>query len=192
MRTLTYYVATTIDGFIAGPDGQFDFFTIDPELMAVMNAEQPETVPTAIRAVTGLETAPNKRFDTVLMGRGTYEPALKEGITSPYAHLRQYVFSQTLTAMDPEVEIVASDPAEFVQRLKREPGQGIWLCGGGRLAGSLLPVIDELMIKRYPLVAGSGIPMVDRPFDPVGFTVTDTRTFDSGATVTTYVRASRD
>lgn len=192
MRTLTYYVATTLDGFIAGPDGQFDFFTIDPELMAVMNAEQPETVPTAIRALTGLEAVPNKRFDTVLMGRGTYEPALKEGITSPYAHLRQYVFSQTLTAMDPEVEIVASDPAEFVQRLKREPGQGIWLCGGGRLAGSLLPVIDELMIKRYPLVAGSGIPMVDRPFDPVGFTVTDTRTFDSGATVTTYVRASRD
>lgn len=190
MRKLTYYVATTIDGFIAGPDGQFDFFTIDPELMSVVNAEQPETVPTALRAPYGLETAPNKRFDTVLMGRGTYEPALKEGITSPYAHLRQYVFSQTLSAADPGVEIVASDPVEFVQRLKRQPGQEIWLCGGGRLAGSLLPMIDELMIKRYPVIAGSGISMVDRPFDPAAFAVTGIRTFDSGASVTTYVRAS--
>ncbi|GAA2631532.1 dihydrofolate reductase family protein [Dactylosporangium fulvum] len=189
MRKLVYYVAATVDGFIAGPRGEFDFFPMHSDLLAAMNAEQPETVPTAFRAQAGLADAPNLRFDTVLMGRGTYEPALKEGITSPYAHLRQYVFSRTLAATDPEVEIVTDDPVGFVQRLKQQPGKDIWLCGGGSLAGQLLPEIDELMVKRYPVMVGSGIPMFDAPFRPAPLSVAGTRTFGSGASVVTYTWA---
>jgi len=188
MRKLCYYVATTIDGFIAGPEGQFDFFPLEPDLMAAINAELPETVPTQFRAAVGLTDAPNLRFDTVVMGRGTYEPALKEGITSPYAHLRQYVFSRTLTGPDPEVEIVSSDPVAFVRDLKRQEGLDIWLCGGASLAGQLRSEIDELVVKRYPVVIGAGIPMFAGPFDPARFAVTDTRPFESGAAVMTYTR----
>ncbi|WP_272424439.1 dihydrofolate reductase family protein [Polyangium jinanense] len=188
MRKLIYYIATTLDGFIAGPDGQSDFFPIDPDLMAAMNAEQPETVPTRLRAAAGLTDAENLRFDTTLMGRGTYELALKEGITSPYAHLQQYVFSRTLTTTDPHVEIVSGDPVAFIRQLKQQPGMDIWLCGGGQLAGHLRREIDELMIKRYPVVIGAGIPVFAGQFDPVGFTLIGTRTFPSGATVTTYMR----
>ncbi|MEN3613465.1 dihydrofolate reductase family protein [Plantactinospora sp. ZYX-F-223] len=188
MRKLVYYVASTVDGYLAGPGGEYDFFPIDPDLTAVMNEKQPETVPTGLRAVFGLTDAPNRRFDTVLMGRHSYEPALREGITSPYAHLRQYVFSRTLTGSDPTVEIVDSDPVALVRELKQTAGLDIWLCGGGRLAGTLLPEIDELIVKRYPLVIGAGIPLFGGAFQPVPFTVTDTRTFASGAALVTYSR----
>jgi dihydrofolate reductase len=189
MRKLVYYVAATIDGFIAGPDGEFDFFPIDPDLMAAMNNELPETVPTHLRELAGLTDAANNRFDTVLMGRGTYEPALKEGITSPYAHLTQYVFSRTLTTTDPGVEIIADDPVTFARTLKTRAGADIWLCGGGTLAGQLRPEIDELLVKRYPIVIGTGIPLFTGAFDVTGYTLIDTRTFASGATLSSYARA---
>ncbi|MEU7804548.1 dihydrofolate reductase family protein [Micromonospora arborensis] len=188
MRKLVYYIGTTIDGFIAGPNGEFDFLPIEPDVLAAINAEMPETVPTQFRAAVGLTEAPNLRFDTVVMGRGTYEPALKEGITSPYAHLRQYVFSRTLTSSDPEVEIVSGDPVDVIRGLKQEDGQDIWLCGGGHLARQLLPEIDEMVVKRYPLAIGAGISMFDGPFNPVRFAVASTRTFESGAAVITYTR----
>ncbi|MFY1672480.1 dihydrofolate reductase family protein [Plantactinospora sp. WMMB334] len=116
-------------------------------------------------------------------------PALREGVTSPYAHLRQIVFSGTLTGTDPEVEIVDTDPVEFVRTLKRAEGQDIWLCGGGRLAGALLPEIDELIVKRCPVAIGAGIPLFAGVFRPVPLALTGSRTFDSGAAVVTYTPA---
>jgi dihydrofolate reductase len=189
LRTLTYYIAATIDGFIAGPDGQFDFFPFERDVAAEILAEYPETMPVHVRGPLGLTDVANKRFDTILMGRGTYEVGLREGITGPYPHLKQYVFSRTLTGTDPQVEIVSGEPVEFVRELKQQKGMGIWLCGGGRLAGQLLPEIDELVIKRNPLVIGSGIPLFDGPFDPTRFTPTSTRTFETGVAIVTYTRS---
>lgn len=100
---------------------------------------------TQFRDQAGLTDTPNRHFDTVLMGRSTYEL----GSASPYAHLRQIVFSRTLTSPDPAVRI-ETDPVETVRTLKQEDGGlGIWLCGGADLAGQLLPEIDELIVKRY-------------------------------------------
>lgn len=147
-------------------------------------------MPTHIRSQLGV-TAEGRHFDTVVMGRGTYAPALDAGITSPYAHLRQYVVSTTLPAdMDPQLEVVAGDPLALVRRLKQESGLGVWLAGGGRLAGTLLAEIDELVIKRYPVVIGAGIPLInaDRS-QPLPFAITDTRALEGGTTVTTYVRS---
>lgn len=186
MRQLTYHVGTTLDGFIASPDGQFDFFPFEGDLAAALLAEYPETIPAHGRGPLGLHGVANKRFDTVLMGRATYEPGLAAGVTSPYPHLRQYVFSRTLARLDPAVEIVPTDPVAFVRDLKRQDGAGIWLCGGANLAGQLLAEIDELVIKRYPVVIGSGIPLFRAPFLPAGFTLTDSRVFNTGATITTY------
>ncbi|MFG3339981.1 dihydrofolate reductase family protein [Glycomyces sp. NPDC048151] len=189
-RELTYYVATSIDGYIAGPAGQFDAFPIPPDVSAAMNEARPETVPTAYRAPAGLADAPNRLYDTVLMGRGTYLPGLAEGHPSPYAHLRQYVFSSTLDpAIAEDVVFTAADPVAVVRDLKRQQGKGIWLCGGGRLAGALIGEIDEIVVKRYPLVFGGGIPMFAGTYVPTGFTLTDDRAFDSGAAVQTYRKA---
>ncbi|SDN12421.1 dihydrofolate reductase family protein [Allokutzneria albata] len=188
MRTLSYYIASTVDGFIATPDGAADFFPWEGDHNAVMTAEYPETLPTHVAAAVGLPPSEPRHFDTVLMGRGTYEVVLKEGIRSPYAHLRQYVFSTGLEQQHPDVEIVPGDPVAKVRELKAQEGKGIWLCGGGVLAGALREEIDELLVKIYPIVAGSGIPLFDGEFRATGFRLTAHRVFDSGMAFMTYSR----
>ncbi|SCL67551.1 dihydrofolate reductase family protein [Micromonospora peucetia] len=188
MRKLVYYVASTLDGFIAAPDGAYDFFQLDPDLAAHLAANWSQTFPTFAHPQFGIDE-PEGRFDSLVMGRATYDPALKVGVTSPYAHLKQYVFSRTLPpAAEPEVEIVSTDPVEFVRELRRQPGRDIWLCGGGQLAGQLLPQVDELIIKLNPYVVGSGIPLAARGFDPRRFDLVDTRPFDSGVVILHYAR----
>ncbi|KFG08675.1 dihydrofolate reductase family protein [Streptomyces scabiei] len=196
MRKLVYYVGVSLDGRIAGPGGEFDFFPQGDEQQAAAyatwtNALYPETVPTAYRAAVGVADAPNRRFDTVVMGLGSYRPALDHGITSPYAHLRQYVVSSTLAPdTDPAVTVVPSDPLALVRELKGEAGTDldVWLCGGGRLAGTLLPEIDELLIKTYPVIAGTGVPVVDGAFDPTVFDVAERTSFPNGVTLTRLTR----
>jgi dihydrofolate reductase len=189
VRALTYYVGMSLDGYIAAPDGSFDFFPVNQAVLDFIAAEYPETLPSHVRAHLGV-TAPGTRFDTVVMGRATYAPALQVGITSPYAHLRQYVASTTLPAgSDPQVTVVP-DPLGLVRRLKQEDGAGIWLAGGGRLAGALLDEIDELVIKRYPVVVGAGIPAIAADHaTALPLEITDERTLVGGSTVTTYTRA---
>ncbi|MEU7908051.1 dihydrofolate reductase family protein [Actinoplanes sp. NPDC049118] len=174
MRKLVYYVAAGLDGFIAAPDGSWDFFgPMDPDLAAFIAQRYPETLPTALREQLGI-TAPNQAFDTVVMGRGTYEPALAAGVTSPYAHLDQYVFSRTLDpGVDPAVTVVAEDPVPYLRKLKRQPGGDIWLCGGGTFAAAVRHEIDEFVVKLNPVLTGDGIPLVGGPFDPQRLTLLD-------------------
>ena len=185
MRKLVYYVAVSLDGYIAGPNGEIDFYPLSDQMAGWINARYPETLPTHVRKLVGLDGVPNRVFDTLVMGRGTYEPALDVPTTSPYAHLRQYVVSRTLTIDDPAVRVETGDPVELVRRLKAEDtGMDIYLCGGGKLAASVFDEIDEIILKRYPVVAGAGIPMVAGPFRPAMFTVTERESFDNGAQVT--------
>ncbi|MGP9018660.1 dihydrofolate reductase family protein [Streptomyces sp. BR1] len=189
MRQLSYCVALSIDGFTAAPDGAYDFYPVSDELVGFMVGELPDALPTGVRKAMGIDGAVNSRYDTVLMGRGTYEPALREGITNPYAHLRQIVFSRSLVeSPDPAVEVVAGDPVAYVRELKREEGLDLYLCGGADLAGQLIDEIDELVIKSYPVVAGAGIPLFRAGFGPRAFVPTGSRSFENGTVVTTYTR----
>jgi dihydrofolate reductase len=190
VRALTYYVGVTLDGFIAAPDGSYDFFPVTEPLLEFIAQEFPETLPTHVRGQLQIAD-PGTRFDAVVMGRATYEPALQAQITSPYAHLDQHVVSTTLPAdIDPAVQ-VSRDPVQLVRRLKSELGAGVWLAGGGVLAGALLDEIDVLVLKRYPIVLGAGIPLFGagaaeaRPFD-----VVDERSLSGGTQVSTYARAT--
>lgn len=190
MRALTYYVGVSLDGFIAAPDGSFDFFPVDAAVMELIATEYPETLPGHVRQQLGLD-APAVQFDTVVMGRGTYAPALAAGITSPYPHLQQYVVSTGLpSSPDPQVAL-AADPLTLVRDLKSQEGAGIWLAGGGRLAGALLDEIDRLVIKRYPVVIGAGVPVISAP-RPIAlpFQRTDEHVLSGGTVVTTYLRAT--
>jgi dihydrofolate reductase len=190
MRELTYYIALSLDGFIAGPNGEVDFYPLADDHTAYMNEHYPEMVPTHVRAAGGLADVANRRFDTIVMGRRTYDPALQVGITSPYAHLRQIVFSRSLGASpDPAVEVVSDDPITRVRELKGGEGLGIYLAGGGQLAGELLPEIDRLVVKKYPVVAGSGLQAFATGFAPTQFTLEDARTFSNGCAVLTYRRS---
>ena len=189
MRKLVYYVGVSLDGYIAGPGGEFEFYPVADDMAAWINERYPETIPTHIRPHVGLEDAANKRFDTLVMGLGTYQPALDIDVTSPYAHLRQYVVSTTLDGIpDPGVELVR-EPHGIVRKLKaEEDGKDIWLCGGGALAGALLPEIDELIIKSYPVVAGAGVSAFTGGFRPTLFTPADRKEFGNGAQVTWFTR----
>jgi dihydrofolate reductase len=190
MRKLVYVVGASVDGFIAGPDGEVDFYPVTPDVVAVLASDLADTLPAHVRAQLGVSGAP-QRYDTVVMGRATYEPALALGITSPYAPLRQLVVSSTLPdPPDAEVEIVRGDPVAAVRTLKAEAGRDVLLVGGGRLAGALLAEIDELVVKLYPVVAGSGVPLFSAPFTPTGLTLTGTRVLERGTVVLTYTPAS--
>lgn len=192
LRKLTYFIACSIDGFIGDPSGDATsmYTFVDEEFLEFLKAEHPETVSTPARRALGFDDLPNRRFDTVIQGRSSYDLALKEGLTSPYAHMREYVASRTLTeSPDPQVEIVSDDVVGKVRDLKAEDGEfGIYLCGGAQLAGALLDEIDELVIKTYPIVYGTGMPMFGSDFAVTEFTLGETRTFGNGAVVRTYSR----
>ncbi|MFJ5263985.1 dihydrofolate reductase family protein [Streptomyces sp. NPDC088387] len=192
MRKLTYYIACSIDGFIGDPDGDATsmYRFVDEEFSAFIHEEYPETLPTHVREALGIDHLENRRFDTIIQGRGSYDLALKERVTSPYAHLRQYVASTTLDeSPDPAVEIVSGDLVAKIRELKAEDRElGIYLCGGAQLAGQLLGEVDELVIKTYPLVYGAGMPMFGSGFDATEFTLGSVRTFRNGALMRTYTR----
>ncbi len=187
MRELVYYVAVTIDGFIADPEGGFDPFLIEGDHASVVFGEYADALPAHAHAALGV-TPPRTHFDTVIMGWNTLTPALDVGITSPYPHLRQIVASRHPRDHDPSITMT-DDPLATVRDLKNEDGLDIWLCGGGELAGALLPEIDRLVLKRNPLVFGSGIPLFgNAPYEPRAFALTKTRPFESGVVIEEYAR----
>jgi dihydrofolate reductase len=163
VRALTYFVAVSLDGFIAAPDHTFDAFPQQGDHIDWIFREWADTLPTVGQEMVGIEPD-NSRFDTVLMGWNTYAAGFPHGVTDPYQHLRQYVFSRTHDKADGDIVVTDRDPVAVVRELKAEPaGSGIWLCGGGRLASSLVHEIDRLVLKVNPLLLGSGIPPPRRP-----------------------------
>jgi dihydrofolate reductase len=159
MRKLKYYVACTVDRFISRHDGSFDFYLTEGEHIADLLESFPETIPAHLRSSLGVHSA-NKCFDAVLMGRRTYEVGTKIGVTNPYPQMKQYLFSRTIReSPDKNVELVSEDALSKVKELKRQSGKDIWLCGGGELATTLFPEIDELILKVNPILLGAGVPL---------------------------------
>lgn len=143
MRKVTLGVANSLDNSIARPDHAVDWLRWSDEVARVTSAFW-------------------KTIDTVVMGRKTYEVAVKSGTTS-YPGVKNYVCSRTLRVpADADVEVIASDAGEFVRGLKQRNGKGICVMGGGELARSLLAagVIDELGLNIHPMLLGAGIPLV--------------------------------
>ncbi|MEV1085914.1 dihydrofolate reductase family protein [Streptomyces sp. NPDC050211] len=196
MRKLVYYIAVSLDGCIAGPDGSDPtsgpdaFWPISEDYVQHLAAEYPETLPGPARDAFGI-SGEGAHFDTVLEGRRTYQNGVDAGIDNAYPHLRHLVFSRTLTeAPDPSIEIVSTDPVAKVRELKQEEGKGIWLCGGGELARALYSEIDQLIVKLAPMTVGAGTPLFGQKasFDPAFFTLTDSRILGSGTIFLTYAK----
>lgn len=144
MRRIRYVVAASLDGYIAGPKGEADWIIFDPEVdFAKMF----------------------KEFDTVLLGRRTFE-AMAHGGNHSIPGLQTFVFSQTLRQRDyPDVTILADGSEEMVATIRREPGKDIWLMGGGALFRSLLEVglVDTVEVSFVPVLLGAGIPLLPPP-----------------------------
>ncbi len=188
MRQLVYFVAVSIDGRIADPDGGFDDFLTEGDHLAALGAEWSDTIPGHVRAALGLPPADGKRFDTVVMGWNTYAVGLAEGVDSPYPQLRQLVVSTRSPQVPDDIEVIAEDPAAAVRALKSEEGRDIWLCGGGQLAAALAEEIDRLVLKVNPVLFGDGIPLFAGGYRPTGFTLVESTRYDSGVVVNDYRR----
>jgi dihydrofolate reductase len=141
MRKLIYHVATSLDGFIAHEDHTIDGFLNEGD------------------HATEYFAALKNDYDTVLMGRKTYDFGLQFGVTNPYPWLKQYVFSSRQDITEPNITVISSDPSELVTGLKAESGRDIYLCGGAKLATALLEqhLVDEVLVKINPVLFGSGI-----------------------------------
>lgn len=141
-RRLRYGVAMSLDGFIAGPKGEYDWIVMDPSIdFGVMH----------------------KQFDTAVMGRKTYEIMTAQGGHGAMPGLDVVVFSRTLPpATHPGVRIVNDDPRQVVRALKAKPGRDIWLFGGGALFRGLLDagLVDTVEVAVMPVLLGSGIPLL--------------------------------
>lgn len=186
MRELTYYVAVSLDGLIAGPGDDFSRFPVEGDHIDMILRDYVDTIPDVGLTAMGLE-ARGERFDTTLMGWSTYAAGF-EHTRDPYPHTRQVVFSRTRTAADApaSVAVTDEDPVAVVRRLKAEPGTGIWLCGGGILAGQLVEEIDRLVLKVNPVVLGSGTPLFADPVVAPDYRLERSTAYDSGVVVNEY------
>lgn len=192
MRRLIYFIACSADGFIAREDGSVNDFTFEGEHVPDMLAMFPETIPTHLRKPLKV-SAENQQFDTVLMGRRTYEPALSLGVTSPYSHLEQYVISRSMKeSPDQAVTLINSDVLRLLKDLKGKSGKDIWLCGGGELASHLVSEIDQLILKINPFLMGSGKTLFARSMEKTELQLQSHKTYSNGYAMAYYALNQSD
>lgn len=141
-RRLRYQVAVSLDGFLARPDGSYDWIVDD--------------------AAIDLETL-FREFDTVVMGRKTHELMIAQGGTGAMPGADVIVFSRTLPSSRTKgLRITGEDPGRVIKAIKKTPGKDIWLFGGGSLFHALLAAkqVDTVELAVMPVLLGDGIPLL--------------------------------
>jgi dihydrofolate reductase len=130
-----------------------------------------------------------KTIDTIVMGRKTYDIAVKSGRSAPYPGIKAYVFSHKKRKRAYEgIEFLTSDPGDFLRRLKRQKGKGICVLGGGELANALFEanVIDEIGFNIHPVLLGSGIPLFLPMKRQIKLKLLECKPFKNGCVLVTY------
>jgi dihydrofolate reductase len=188
MRKIIYWVHASVDGYIAGPQGEFDWPALGPELY-------------------GYSEAMNEQVDTLLYGRvvwrmmAAYWPAADADPETAGDHVRAFapfwrrtpkvVVSRTLEDAGWDARVIGSDLATQITELKRQPGKDILLTGGAELAASLteLGLLDDYRIVVHPVVLGGGPRLFLEPASRIDLRLVDTRTFDGKTVLVRYERA---
>lgn len=177
MRTICYSVAASLDGFVAGPQGEYDWLSSDPDMdMAQLFS----------------------RFDTFVMGRGTYDIVLEQGEEgfATFEDHPVYVCSDSLEPKEhPRVEIVRSkDVATRTDAVRNEPGKDIWLFGGGKLFRTFIGagLVDEVEVAVMPHLLGEGIPLMAGPLLHVNLRLKTHRAYEKSGILMLRYEVLRD
>jgi len=171
MRKIVLGLAVSLDGFIEGPQGEYDWCFTDQDY--------------------GL-SAFFSRIDTVFMGRKSYELAQKLGDAAAIPgmpRVTEYIFSDTLTTVKPGAILVRKpESVQKVKEIKASEGRDIWLYGGADLTSFLLQegLVDELWLSVHPLLLGSGRPLFSGIKNRIGLTLKETKTYETGLVSLTY------
>jgi dihydrofolate reductase len=171
MRRIRYAVAMSLDGHIAGPNQEYDWIGTDPEVDFVAKWSQ---------------------FDTLLMGRRTFELAVRtrgEDAFTAFTGVTSIVFSRTLKQQEhPYVTVVPEVKADWVRKLKAQSGKDIWLFGGGNLFRSFLDtgLVDDVEVAVIPVLLGTGISLLPPPYSPIKLRLINHHLYRSGRVSLTY------
>jgi dihydrofolate reductase len=164
MRKVAYGGAMSLDGFIAGPNGEYDWILMDPDIdfAALMS-----------------------RFDTFLIGRKTFDAMRRMGTGAPAPGITNIVFSRTLRPEDCPGATLSNDAEHVVADLRRKPGKDIALFGGGELFRSLLAagLVDEVSVSLIPVLLGGGVPLLPSPADRARLKLRSHRVYKKTGTV---------
>ncbi|MDN4165629.1 dihydrofolate reductase family protein [Cytophagales bacterium LB-30] len=173
MRQIIYYVASSLDGYIAGPN---------------------EDVSGYVGSGSGVDKyfEDLQHFDTVIMGKNTYEFGYKFGLKpgqKAYPHMKHFIFSNhlVLEKADPDVQVKKMDIRE-VENLRQKDGTDIYLCGGGQFATWLLKnqQIDQVKIKLNPLILGGGIKLFEGLEETYTLELLGSEVYEKGLQIMSY------
>jgi dihydrofolate reductase len=170
MRHVRYSVAMSLDGYIAGPNGESDWIVMDPDIdfSAMLRA-----------------------FDTIVMGRKTFQVITARGDTG-MPGMEVYVFSRTLMQSDCPDVTVSDSPEDTIRELQSEPGKDIWLFGGGSMFRSMLALnlVDSIEIAIVPVLLGGGLPLLPHPAQSTKLALVQHKVLEKTGTVwLEYARA---
>jgi len=167
MPRIRYCVAMSLDGYIAGPGGEYDWIVPDPAIdFAALFAQ----------------------FDTFLLGRRTWELMSKPGSPPLPPGTHTCVFSRTIEVDPPGVEVVREASAETIARIRARAKKDIWLFGGGQLFASLLALsqVDTVEVAVNPILLGGGLPLLPGPAGRAPLRLTGHRVYGSGTVLLEY------
>ncbi len=169
-RRIVFGAASSLDNYISGPDHAMDWIRWSDEAAEVMGRYW-------------------ARFDTMLMGRKTYDFAVKSGQGEGFRGLKTYVVSRTLAdGSGSGLEIIRENVAEAARALKSQEGRDICVMGGAELARSLFEadLIDELGFNIHPVLIGAGVPLFHRMSRQIDLKLKECRPFKNGCVYVAY------
>lgn len=175
MRIVTYNMSMSLDGYIVGPDGGFDWSVPDPEVFALALDE--------VRGVA-VHLMGRKLYETMLYWEGAEERPELDDQEREFARVWQamprVVFSRTLTEVQGNARLATAGLAEEIEKLR--DGDGTIAIGGATLAAEVagLGLIDEYRVRVYPVIVGGGIPFFARDERRVNLDLVSTRAFANG------------
>jgi len=183
MRTVTYSMGVSLDGYIVGPDGDFDWTAPDEEVFQFVTDELREV---------GVHLLGRRLYETMLYWEtADQDPSLDHSMlewAAIWKPLPKVVFSTTLSTVQGNARLASGGLAEEIDRLRTEPGDGAIAIGGATLAAeaAALDLIDEYRARVYPVLVGGGSPFSPQRESRVDLELVESRTFSSRVVYVRY------